>query len=222
MSKELRASCQRMGIGFEELSLQKHGRSWLVANRAYPRPESAALAYFVGQGWQGTRCEGGPVLLAMKTAGFKWVVKNNFFKDVDDAVNRFLEAAIQISIDHSDEFVKEVSICSRYTYRENFMKIYESELIQHYYPGITLEFMMNLYSALGERLAAIAKIFVTAPYDYRSGWPDLCLVRNGAVKFVEVKTSDALQTSQIRLIGQILRPLEFDVLVLKLSEPPKS
>ncbi|EGA7539754.1 VRR-NUC domain-containing protein [Salmonella enterica] len=49
-----------------------------------------------------------------------------------------------------------------------------------------------------EKLFELAKVFAANPYQYRSGWPDLTLIRDKSIKFVEVKTTDNLHKSQLR------------------------
>ena len=55
-------------------------------------------------------------------------------------------------------------------------------------PNVREHHVTGLFDALGpDRLAEIATVFATAPYDLRAGWPDLTLWPDGKVKFVEVK-----------------------------------
>lgn len=73
--------------------------------------------------------------------------------------------------------------------------------------------LTGLFDALGpDRLAEIATVFATAPYDLRAGWPDLTLWQDGKVRFVEVKApSDSFHASQARLISKLLLLLAFEV-----------
>lgn len=82
-----------------------------------------------------------------------------------------------------------------------------------YYPNVREHHVTGLFDALGPgRLAEIATVFATAPYDLRAGWPDLTLWQDRKVKFVEVKgPSDSFHASQSRLISKLLLPLGFEV-----------
>lgn len=82
-----------------------------------------------------------------------------------------------------------------------------------HYPAVRREHVVGLFEALGaERLADIAAAFATTPYDFRSGWPDLTLWKEGSVRYVEVKApSDSFHATQARLISKVLRPLRFEV-----------
>ena len=88
-----------------------------------------------------------------------------------------------------------------------------------YYPRVAWEHVEGLFCTLGaSRLAQIAQIFATAPYDLRAGWPDLTLWRGNEIRFVEVKSpSDGMHASQARLISAVLVPLGFDTVLAEVN-----
>ena len=51
---------------------------------------------------------------------------------------------------------------------------------------------------------------------YKSGWPDLTIVNENFLRFVEVKTTDILLDNQIRIIKELLLPLGYSVSVIQL------
>ncbi|WP_312779311.1 hypothetical protein, partial [Escherichia coli] len=55
------------------------------------------------------------------------------------------------------------------------------------------------------------------PYQYRSGWPDLTLVYENCIEFVEVKTTDNLHKTQLTTIPMILQILPGTVSVCRLN-----
>lgn len=70
--------------------------------------------------------------------------------------------------------------------------------------GVDRDFVTALYHALGpDRCAAIASRFLTDPYAYSKGWPDLIWVEDGRVGLIEVKTTDRLHRSQIVTIPEM-------------------
>lgn len=91
-----------------------------------------------------------------------------------------------------------------------------------FYPMVHWEHVEGLFKVLGrDRLAAIATIFATAPYDLRAGWPDLTLWCEDEFRFVEVKApSDQMHASQARLISTLLRPLDFEVTLAEIKRLP--
>jgi hypothetical protein len=55
------------------------------------------------------------------------------------------------------------------------------------------------------------------PYDYRSGWPDLTVIEDGEVSFIEIKTTDLLHASQLRFAEEIAKPLGFSCSIIQLK-----
>lgn len=225
--KSLSEQCNILNLALNQIPLDLVGGKWFFGGRSFPGPEAAALASFQHRGFDGAACEGGPILLALKAAGFRWIVEHNTFNDRKDAINRYLEAAIEISKNNRTGFVDAVRRSSIAEFNKHFQEIYSSGFIQSNYPGITVGFMMALKKALGNKLADISAQFVEAPYDYRAGWPDLTLVRSrglfsrGEFQFVEVKTTDRIHSSQERIINDFMKPLNLPFSVCQLVPQPK-
>jgi len=70
-----------------------------------------------------------------------------------------------------------------------------------------------------QQLAKITSKLLEAPYKYRKGWPDLTLVRNRVVEFVEVKTTDKLHTSQLETISAMQPVLDSKFSVVRIHAP---
>lgn len=81
-----------------------------------------------------------------------------------------------------------------------------------YFPKLQSYMFLELFDALGkDKLFDIAKIFSCDPYQYRKGWPDITIWKDGVVKFLEVKSpGDKLHNSQKIIINSILKPLGLD------------
>ncbi len=78
--------------------------------------------------------------------------------------------------------------------------------------------MLDLYQRIGnDKLAHLMEAFSVAPYDYRAGWPDLMVLTDDEIKFVEVKTNDRLLDTQIRFATNIGKPMGFDCEVVRLT-----
>ena len=214
--------CSALAISIDKLELRRSGNQWQFGNSSFDRPEAAALAYYQNEGFLGACCEGGPILLTLKAAGLDWLVKNNTFQDRNDAINRYLEAAIQISKDKRTGFVDHVARVRSGDFDRNFRELYASDFIRSNYPEISIRFIRELRKVLGQSLVRIAEIFVEDPYRYRAGWPDLTLVRpnqlfaRGEIRFVEIKTTDKLHDSQAVTITEIIKKVGLNVSVTKL------
>jgi len=204
----------RLGIQHEVVLLEKgDGKDWRHgASGLWTTVETGALEHYRSIGWDGAASEGGLILTLIKAASFEAL-------DVRNA-DTFVEAlyAQNVAFDQ-DRFAPErliatVSNATRRQIERNWKVIAASAgNSPAYYPNVREHHVTSLFDALGpDRLAEIATVFATAPYDLRAGWPDLTLWKEGKVKFVEVKgPSDSFHASQARLISKLLLPLGFDV-----------
>jgi len=204
----------RLGIQHEVVLLEKgDGKDWRhEANGPWTTVEIGALDHYRSIGWEGAASEGGLILTLIKAASFEALdVRNS---------DTFVEAlyAQNVAFDQ-DRFAPErliatVSNATRRQIERNWKVIAASAgNSPAYYPNVREHHVTSLFDALGPyRLAEIAAIFASAPYDLRAGWPDLTLWQDGKVKFVEVKgPSDSFHASQARLISKLLLPLGFEV-----------
>jgi hypothetical protein len=205
--------CAALNIEHELISLQPgEPKQWRPHGDLLPHcaVESAALRHYEREGWQGCASEGGLILTLLKAASFPELSPRH--------ANTFIEALyaqnVAFAQDRFDaaQLIGSVERASLDQIRRNWRTITATAGDRPaYYDNVRWPHVEGLYRLLGNaRLAEIARIFATAPYDLRAGWPDLALWRNGEVRFVEVKApGDRLHASQTRLIRTILLPLHF-------------
>ena len=205
---------QRLGIQHEVVLLEKgDGKDWRhEANGLWTTIEIGALEHYRSIGWDGAASEGGLILTLIKAASFEVLDSRN--------ADTFVEALYAQNVAfEQDRFAPErliatVSNATRRQIERNWKVIAASAgNSPAYYPNVREHHVTSMFDALGpDRLAEIATVFATAPYDLRAGWPDLTLWQDGKVKFVEVKgPSDSFHASQARLISKLLMPLGFEV-----------
>lgn len=204
----------RLGIQHEVVLLEKgDGKDWRhEANGPWTTVEIGALDHYRSIGWEGAASEGGLILTLIKATSFEALdVRNS---------DTFVEAlyAQNVAFDQDrfspERLIATVSNATRRQIERNWKVIAASAgNSPAYYPNVREHHVISLFDALGpDRLAEIAAVFATAPYDLRAGWPDLTLWQDGKVKFVEVKgPSDSFHASQARLISKLLLPLGFEV-----------
>ena len=84
---------------------------------------------------------------------------------------------------------------------------------------ISLLSVASLYSTplIRQLFVDVAKKFSEDPYTYRSGWPDLIIVKGKEVKFIEVKTTDKLHKSQLVTIPTFRKIIPYDFSVCRVS-----
>ena len=162
----------RLGIQHEVVLLEKgDGKDWRhEANGPWTTVEIGALDHYRSIGWEGAASEGGLILTLIKAASFEALdVRNS---------DTFVEAlyAQNVAFDQ-DRFAPErliatVSNATRRQIERNWKVIAASAgNSPAYYPNVREHHVTSLFDALGPyRLAEIAAIFATAPYDLRAGW----------------------------------------------------
>jgi len=203
---------EKLGIGHEKIALLAGGpKQWRVAEHLpFSGVEEAALGHFEAEGWAGAASEGGLILTLLKAASFSTLSPRN--------ADTFVEAlyAQNVAFDEDrfdpDAMIRDIERASLDQIERNWRIIAATAGdTPAYYPRVRWHQVEGLYQHLGmARLAEIARIFSTAPYDFRAGWPDLTLWRDDEVRFVEVKApGDQLHASQSRLITRLLVPLGF-------------
>lgn len=217
----IKKQADRMGIGHELVPLEKgEARSWRFDDRqGWTSVEKAALSFYQAQGWSGAASEGGLILTLIKAASFDRLQPRH----ADTFVEALYAQNVAFVQDRFDpaELVATIRRSTATQVMANWKVI--SATAGHtpaYYPDVTGEDVSGLFDVLGpERLAEIASVFATAPYDLRAGWPDLTLWKRGAVRFVEVKApSDSFHATQARLISRVLLPLGFSIALAEVRQ----
>jgi hypothetical protein len=195
----------------------------------FNKPEQAVYNRFTLNGYYGAYCEGGVILTALKALCLDKLEEfnTNPFSKRNDACNRFFEAQCLINNSKSELLLDAMANTSKTKFIDNFKEIYsDHNRVSSYYPGLTVDFMSKLYDGVDKNtFINIARLFMEDPYLYRSGWPDITLIRGNELRFIEVKTtSDRLSESQINTI-QTMRevlPDSFSVIkALKMKYPTK-
>lgn len=205
--KLLDRQCEQLGIALFDICFPYSGK-----------PELALLSKYRNDGFLGASCEGGAILTLIKSCMLDGLARYNSFGDWDDAVNRYLEAQMTILSDKKEELIDIISHVPENTIFDNYDEIISSPFIQSIYPTLSRELGMAMFYAIGrEKISEIAAAFSADPYQYRSGWPDLTLVYENCIEFVEVKTTDNLHKTQLTTIPMILQILPGTVSVCRLK-----
>ncbi|MBI6943821.1 VRR-NUC domain-containing protein [Pseudomonas putida] len=215
----LAQQCEGIGWSITDLVAHKHDkRSWSINGGAAGLPEEVVGQTYATGGARVSYCEGGSVLLLLKAAALETLARLNTFNDRDDAIVRFLEAQMTILAGHTDEIVDTVRSITPDGVARNVRELAANARLSTFFPRVRADFMLDLYQQMGnEMLAKILEAFSAAPYDYRAGWPDLIVLGDDAIKFVEVKTNDRLLDTQIRFATGIGNPMGFDCGVVRLT-----
>lgn len=179
------------------------------------------LDHFIAKEWSGVAAEGGLILTLIKAASFARLPARN----ADTFVEALYHQNVAFEEDRFDpkQLVETVRRADLDQLASNWKVISATAgTTPAFYPRVEWDHVAGLFATLGnERLADIATVFATAPYDLRAGWPDLTLSRDGEVRFAEVKSpTDQMHASQSRLISTILVPLGFGITLVEVQRHP--
>lgn len=84
--------------------------------------------------------------------------------------------------------------------------------------GVDEIFATEILEIIGIRdFAEIARVIFSDPYAFMNGWPDLTVIKNGNVEFVEVKTNDRFTISQLITIPEMINKGGITASVLRIS-----
>lgn len=217
LTAPLNVQCEGLGIPLAILPMPRAAACWHCSGMAFPKPEPAAFAHFESLGFKGNFCEGSAPLMLMKCAALDYLAEANLFHDRSDACLRYFEAQCTILVGSSNRIVEAVRNATTDSMHRHFAEIRGHAMYPTLYPEMSIEGLLAAWNALGgSGWARIAEAFITDPYTFRAGWPDLSLANEADLRFVEVKTSDRLHTNQQVTISKLLVPLGLKVSVLKL------
>lgn len=221
----LQTQCSVLGVPLVELKLQRESRDWVVNGSSYRRPEEAVRAYYRLQGYDGTTCEGLGAFSLMR-CGCLEILKKNFKRVGQFRVGKAMarQAACTVVFarlcDEYDDDFSELLGCIASATDERMLNNIREMMSES---GSNVEKysereLWALWRALGSSgLSAIANAFFQTRCFYDSGWPDLTLAKGSEVKFIEVKTSDALSNWQRDTLRELLLPLNVDFSVVKVT-----
>ena len=213
--KRTAISMMPLKIQCEELSLELETIKLIYTGR----PESALLSYYKSRGYVGVSCESIGIFTVLKALMLNKLVKYNSFGEREDAITRGLQAQFVILTSNIDEIILEISSVTKLEYMQNFKEIIQLDILALDHPELSLEFASAMYDSISNDLfIEVARKISESPYDYRNGWPDLTLIKDKTVLFVEVKTSDKLHESQLITIPIMNHILPFKFSVCKLTK----
>lgn len=198
--------CVEISVGLHEIKLQYKGR-----------PELALLSHYKALGYIGVSCEGAGILTVLKALMLDKLAQFNLFGSREDACMRYLEAQFVTLKEKINEIISEIKLVTKSRFIFNFEEIISKPFIAFEYPELSIEYANALFNAMDRNLfIKIAEKIAEDPYTYRNGWPDLIMVKDNMVYFVEVKTTDKLHESQLITIPTMKKLLPFDFSVCKI------
>lgn len=203
----LEQQCKNLSLELHEINFQYEGA-----------PEPALLKYFESLGYRGSYVEGATILIVLKALMLDVLAENNLFQDRKDACCRYLEAQLCILKDKLDLLILSISEIKRDSFIKNATEILSQKFIQELYPSLGIDCLIALFDAIDASIFQKLVLKISEdPYVYRAGWPDLVIIKDKEVQFIEVKTTDNLHDSQLKTIPAKMAVLPYKFSVYRLS-----
>jgi hypothetical protein len=213
----LSEQCALLEIPLDVIRFQRCNREWMFKASTFNKPEPAAFAYFKDQGFTGTYCEGAAPLMIMKCACLDYLEEINTLSGRSDACTRYFEAQCAIHSHLAHRIVAKIETSTEAMVRVNFREVASQPHYDVLYPTMEENALAAIWRAMSPlRLAQLARFILQEP-GFRAGWPDLTLARGDELRFVEVKTTDRLHSSQKSVISEVLKPWGASVSVLQMK-----
>jgi len=200
----LKEQCKELSIDFSEIILQ-YDKS----------PEFALLKYFENLGYIGSFSEGHLLLNVLKALVLNKLEEYNTFQSREDACVRFLSAQLEINKHYHKEIIFSLKNIDKETFIKNLNDIFNHPLIQKFHPNLSYETAVGLFDSFDlDLFEIILQTISENPSEFTIGWPDLILIKDKKVYFIEVKTTDKLHLSQIKTISLFknIIPSTFEVI----------
>lgn len=220
--------CKFLGIPYQKLKAKWDGHgfdrfNWYCEHKKdWVYPEDYVLNRYIADGWQGVNCEGRFIhtilnLLTQNKLDGYWCYDYFYLTGSADYYQKRLQESIpNFQVSTEKDLIERFEYCKNpQPERDEFGRPTPRF---HHATNWPTDLIVDAYRALGkEVLFEILRLLMVGGEKRRYGWPDLTIVKNGQVKFVEVKTRDRLGKAQIELWDCILKPLSLDVTVVQLK-----
>jgi hypothetical protein len=226
----LAKQCQILGVPVDECRV----------DRAKSSPERALMDAYIAAGTPCCFTEGGIVLVALYSLCFerlfrlgaaKWGDANYIVTAMGKTrtpVQSMMYSSVIVyqeflrtNVGLEDDLLRDIASVSVPEAMKNFEVLQSWQLTESWYPhsyvGMTPGLVQLVLETLPRAsLVEIARLFFSDPHAYAKGWPDLTLVESGEVRFIEVKTGDCLDPSQIITIGEMRAAAGLSVTITRL------
>lgn len=212
----LQEQCSLLGIHFSKISLK-----WDDNSKKYDfdkvlqikKVEEAVMHTLRKKGFQGTFYELHPLMQIMQAGCLPYLEESskNLFEENYRA--RTFSAQIGMYGLDKEKLANLINTCSRDILLEKWKEIYADSTVQKWFPGITVEDINALITAIPQKtFSKILDAVLKDPINNSVGWPDIFAYDGEKLRLIEVKTTDKLRESQkytyINIIKKIGLPVE--------------
>lgn len=184
-------------------------------------PEIYCYNAFARKGYIGSYCEGGGIGTAIKALCLDALTEASIFFGTcidarEDACLKGVAGLSHLETEKLEKVLTQIKQTPKVKYLASFTEITSHSVIHEWHPGLSIEFADALFDAIPKSYFERLARWISKAHEHRNGWPDLTLIKDGRLKFVEVKTRDKLHRSQLVTIPALIREIGADVSVLQL------
>ena len=212
----LKKQCEFLDIPLNQIALK-----WDENTKKYDfdktiqikKVEEAVMYTLRKQGFQGTFYELHPLMQIMQAGCLPYLEESskNLFEENYRA--RTFSAQIGMYGLDKEKLANLINTCSRDILLEKWKEIYADSTVQKWFPGITVEDINALITAIPQKtFSQILDAVLKDPINNSVGWPDIFAYDGEKLRLIEVKTTDKLRESQkytyINIIKKIGLPVE--------------
>ncbi|MBD8636713.1 VRR-NUC domain-containing protein [Stenotrophomonas sp. CFBP 13725] len=228
MSTARQRSAEKAGFRYFEVPLAcgANGKEWVCPQRGDTLSvERAVLSHLEGYGWRGFWGEGGLLLNLIKCMSFPELPLHHrltyveaiyaqiiAFEKEKVPVKHLLSALIEATPAQVQRNFTLMLDRGPFVTKRSSITTTSTGSVLDFFPGLEPWMLAGLFQVAGhDLLHRIASTFARDPYEYRRGWPDLTVWKDGQLRFVEVKApGDSLGQSQKTIATTFRTPLGLD------------
>lgn len=216
----IETQCNQLGWSIETIvAVREAKRKWSNGlNLSGATPEEIVVEYLAKEKTIVSWCEGISVMLFLKACALDFFEKNHWLEEFstrDDAVRDSIFRQLDFIVHRIDELVAHATSITKEKLICNINEICNDEVVQHIHPNLSRQLMLALVDIMPIKQRANLLRALSNDPEFSNGWPDLTIVHNNSLSFVEVKTTDNLKDSQINFAKNIAIPNDLICSVVK-------
>jgi len=224
-----------LGVSYEEILVNREGKDWILENGLRSKsPEIAAKKNYLSKGFSCENGENYTIRLLMKALMYPLLVQRNIpLSFPPDAVTikkigflRITRSTSSVSGSEVNDLIKNepatvvdvIASSSEEDLRKGLLAIPRHDQ----YEGTPLsdDHLVEIWKLLGKQtIRKLAECYV-GNVGY-IGWPDLTLIKDQQVFFVEIKTTDRLHESQVDWWREVAKPIGLNFQITKIKNANK-
>jgi hypothetical protein len=187
--------------------------------------EKSVLFYFLKKGYLGTYLESFEIILMLRATILDLLYEcspfygTNFGSKIWNSgilnLSKYLASDYNHTLDRVSCAVKSIT---NDKFLDNIEALLSDEHIKYKYPNINSSFAVALFNTLSSgQVIDLIVLLGSDYYTFRNGWPDVTIIKDGEIKFIEVKTFDKLHKNQIATIPVLSKILTYEFCVLQVN-----